>query len=141
MNRMSASGSKVRTYQDKKNPLNMLYNRRKMEFKLNMSIYTVLHYHHCIQCFSWDLSPTANSLHSWVMPHLFKGLLICSAYYQSLLPTGGPAVICPVASVDHHPSTHPLTSRPFSTVIKVQDLQHQHHERQRSPHPIKRDPL
>lgn len=45
----------------------------------------------------------------------------------ALFPTGGPAVICPEASADHHPSVHPPSSGPFSVLIKAQDLRHQHH--------------
>lgn len=66
-------------------------------------------------------------LHSGVVPSPFKGLLVCSAHYYSTLPTGEHAVICPVASADNHQSVYPPTSRPFSTLIKVQDLQHQRH--------------
>lgn len=56
---------------------------------------------------------------------LQKAFLPASLIISLLFPMGGLAVICPVAATDHL-SAHTPARRPFSTLIKVQDLRRQH---------------
>lgn len=58
---------------------------------------------------------------------LQKAFLPASLIISLLFPTGGLAVVCSVAAADHHLSAHSPASRPFSALIKVQDLRRQHY--------------
>lgn len=72
-----------------------------------------------------ELLPSAYTAGS--CPLSSKAFSSAALIITALFPQEGPAVICPVASADHHPSVQPPSSRPFSILIKAQDLRHQHH--------------